>query len=72
MKKTVLTVVGATLLSLAAAQAAAAPERDHGRVHRSATSEFRNSNASAAPAHVAVQPEWSYRYSRGYSDVAGH
>jgi len=72
MKKTVLTVAGVALLALSTAQLAAAAEPHHGRVHHRATAEFRNSNAYAAPAYVAVQPEWSYRYSGGYSDMAGH
>jgi hypothetical protein len=68
MRKTILTILGASLMVASTVQIAAAAE--HHRIHRAPVSEqFRNSNAYAAP--VAVQPDWS-RYSGGMSAPAGH
>jgi uncharacterized protein with PIN domain len=50
MKKIVLTIAGSALIVLSAAQLAAAAEQHHGKVHHRANSEFRDSNAYAAPA----------------------
>jgi hypothetical protein len=54
------------------AQTAVASEHHHARkIDRATASEqFRNSNAYAAPAYVAVEPDWS-RYT-GISAPAGH
>lgn len=73
MRKMILTFAGATLVALATVQLAGATEH-HGRTHHRATAgaQFRNSNASVAPA--AVQPEWSGYdgyYSHGFSAPAG-
>jgi hypothetical protein len=67
MKKTVLTIAGSAMIVLSAVQMAAATEQHH-RVHHRAYSEFRDTNAYAAPAYTA--PE-AYRYSGGFSDMAG-
>jgi hypothetical protein len=66
MKKTVLTIAGSALIVFSAVQMAAASEQHH-RVHHRAYSEFRDTNAYVAPAPA---PE-AYRYSGGYSDMAG-
>jgi hypothetical protein len=72
MRKTVLTVLGASLIAALTVQVAAAAEHHHTRkVDRApASAQFRNSNAYEAPATVAVQPDWS-RYSGGMSAPAG-
>ncbi len=72
MKRTILTLAGSALIALSAVQLAAASEHHRGKVNQRANSEFRNSNAYATPAPVATQPEWSYRYSGGFSAPAGH
>lgn len=72
MTKTILTLAGSALIALSAVQLAAASEHHSGKVHHRTVTEFRNSNAYAAPAPAAIQPAWSYRYSGGYSDLAGH
>jgi hypothetical protein len=75
MRKTVLTIAGSALIALSTMQFAAASEH-HGRTHHRATvgNQFRDTNAYAAPASVAVQPGWSdYSgyYSHGFSAPAG-
>ena len=66
MKKTILTIAGSALIALSSVQFAAAAERHHGQTHqRIYSSEFRDSNAFAAPVYEA------YRYSGGYSAPAG-
>ena len=76
MKKTILTIAGSALIILSTVQFAAASEHQ-GRAHQRST-QFRQSNAYAAPATVAVQPEWpGYGYGDGYyshgiSAPAGH
>jgi hypothetical protein len=72
MKKTILTIAGSALIALSTVQFAAASEH-HDRVHHRAhaSSQFRDSNAYAAPA----QQEWSgYNsgYSHGMSAPAGY
>ena len=67
MKKTVLTIVGSALIVFSAVQMAAATEQHH-RVHHRAYSEFRDTNAYAAPAYTASETS---RYSGGFSDPAG-
>jgi hypothetical protein len=74
MKKTVLAIAGFALIVFSGVPFAAATEHHHGRVHHRVYSEYRDSNAYAAPAPFygsAAEPEW-YRYSGGYSDMAGH
>ena len=69
MRKTILTIAGATLMALSTVQIAAAAEHQDRTHHRaSASAQFRNSNAFyAAPSVVAVQPEWpGYGYGDGY------
>lgn len=68
MKKTVLSVAGSALIVFSGVQLAAAA-----KLHHRAYSEYRDSNAYAAPSPFygsAAEPEW-YRYSGGYSDMAG-
>lgn len=70
MRKAILTVLGASLMAVLTVQGAIAAERHHTQkaVHAPASTQFRNSNAYAAP---AVQPDWS-RYNGGMSAPAGH
>jgi uncharacterized protein (DUF3084 family) len=72
MRKTILTILGASVLSALTVQTAVASEYHHARrIDRAPASEqFRSSNAYAAPAYAAVQPDWS-RYSGGMSAPAG-
>jgi hypothetical protein len=72
MRKTILTILGASLVAALTVQTAAAAGTHHNRrLERAATGEqFRNSNAYAAPAYVAVQPDWP-RYGGGMSAPAG-
>jgi hypothetical protein len=75
MRKTVLTVLGAALITASAMQVASAAEHRAHRAHRAPVTtneQFRDSNAS-----VAVQPEWQGNgydgyYSHGFSAPAGH
>ncbi len=71
MRKTILTILGASLLVASTVQIAAAAERRHTpkAVRAPVSEQVRNSNAYAAP--TAVQPDWS-RYSGGISAPAGH
>jgi outer membrane biogenesis lipoprotein LolB len=66
MRKTILSVLGASAVALLTAQTAIAAEQHHARKtdRATATEQFRNSNAYAAPANIAVQQDWS-RYSTG-------
>jgi hypothetical protein len=72
MRKTILTMIAASLIAASSVPAATASERHPtGKADRAATNErFRNSNAFATPAHVAVQPDWS-RYIGAMSAPAG-
>jgi hypothetical protein len=74
MRKTILTVVGASVIAALTAQAAAASEHRHTRTngHTVATQQFRNSNAYAAPSNFAVQPGWSGYDGAMGSGTAGH
>jgi hypothetical protein len=80
MRKTILTVLGAALITASATQMASAAEHRTHKAHRApaTTSEqFRNSNAYYAAPPVAVQPEWPGNgydgyYSHGFSAPAGH
>jgi hypothetical protein len=67
MKKTILTVLAATLMVASTAQIASAAQRHHVRkaVQAPVSEQFRNANNFVAPA----QPVYSYSYS-DYSD--GH
>jgi hypothetical protein len=73
MRKTILTVLGASLVAALTVQAATAAGHHENRRPERATAgeQFRNSNAYAAPAYVAAQPDWS-RYGGGMSAPAGH
>src|SRR5260370_28305521 len=69
IEKTILTIAGSALIALSTVQLAAASEHQGRTHHRStASAQFRHSNAYAAPAYVAVQPEWpGYGYGGYYS-----
>jgi hypothetical protein len=71
MRKTILTVLGASLIAAMTVQVAAAAEHHHTQklVRVPTSAQFRNSNAYAA-AYDAVQPDWS-RYNGGMSAPAG-
>jgi hypothetical protein len=71
MRKTILTVLGATLIAVSTVQIAAAAERHQTRktVRAPISEQFRNSNAYVAP--EAVQPSWS-QYNGAMSAPAGH
>lgn len=72
MKKTILAIAGSALIVFSGVQLAAAAEHHHGKIHHRTASELRDSNAYAVPAYgSAAEPE-GYRYSGGYSDMAGH
>ena len=66
MRKTILGILGASVIAALSAQAAVAAEHHHARKTAPASEQFRNSNAFAAPAYIAVQP-----YSGGMSAPAG-
>jgi hypothetical protein len=70
MRKTILTLLGASLIAASTMQMAAAAEPHHARkiVRAPASEQFRNSNAYLAP--VADQSDWS-RYNGGMSAPAG-
>jgi hypothetical protein len=70
MKKTALAIAGSALMVFSGVAFAA--ERHHGKVHHRAYSEYRDSNAFAAPAYGPTAEPEGYRYSGGYSDMAGH
>jgi hypothetical protein len=76
MRNAILTITGSALIALCTVQLAAASTQ-HGRTHHRAHvgAQFRDTNAYAAPAYVAVQPEspgYGYAYSGRYSAPAGH
>jgi hypothetical protein len=77
MRKTILSVLGASVIAALTMQTAVASEHHHARKTDRATAseQFRNSNAYAAPADIAIQPNWSgwSGYSGGgMSAPAGH
>jgi hypothetical protein len=82
MRKTILTVVSASIIAALTAQAAAAAGSAHHRLRTNgrvvATEQFRNSNAYVAPSNILVQPgSGSYSSWPGYdgamgSGTAGH
>jgi hypothetical protein len=62
MRKTILTVVSASVIAALTAQTAAAASEHHRtrmHGHAVATQQFRNSNAYAAPSETAAQSYWS-------------
>jgi hypothetical protein len=69
MRKTILTVLGASFIAALATQATMASEHHHMRsADRATASErFLNSNAYFAPSNTEVQPSWS-----GYSGYSGY
>jgi copper(I)-binding protein len=71
MRKTILSMLGASVLALTTMQAATASERHHTRMtDRVASAQVRRSNANAAFAEIAAEPE--YRgYGGGMSAPAG-
>jgi len=72
MQKTFLTVLGATLIAVTTVQMATASEQHARKARATASEQFRNSNAYAAPGDIAVQSDWS-DYANGAlaSGVAG-
>jgi hypothetical protein len=71
MRKTILTILGASLIGALTVQMADAAEHHSRKVDRAPASEqFRNSNAYVPPAQIAVQSDGS-RYSGGFSAPAG-
>jgi hypothetical protein len=72
MRKTILSVLGASIVAVLTAQTAVAAEHHHARKtdRTMASEQFRNSNAYAAPAYEAAQPDWSGH--TGISAPAGH
>ena len=72
MKKTALAIAGSALIALSGVSFAAAAEHHHGKVHHHAYPEYRDSNAYAEPVYGPPTGPESYRYSGGYSDMAGH
>ena len=71
MKMTIITLAASAAIALSAVQLAAS-EHHRGKAHHPANTEFRNSNAYAAPDYYrAIEPE-GYRYGGGWSDLAGH
>jgi len=71
MRKTILTVLGATLVAAATIQMAAASEHRARKAFRApapASQQFRNAEDSVA---WSAQPGWYSRYSGGFSAPAG-
>ena len=67
MKKTILTVTASAVMVLFAVQFAVAAQHHSGKLHHRSHAEFRDSNAYAAPAYRASQPDYS-----GYAGLDGH
>ena len=71
MRKTILSMLGVSVLAVATMQAAAASERHHTRMtDRVASEQVRRSNANAAFAYIATEPEYR-SYGGGMSAPAG-
>ncbi len=69
MRKTILTVLGATLVAATTIQMAAASEHRARKAFRApASQQFRNAEDSVA---WSAQPGWYSRYSGGFSAPAG-
>ena len=66
MRKTILGILGASVIAALSAQTAVAAEHHHARKTAPASEQFRNSNAYAAPAESELS-----RYSGGFSAPAG-
>ncbi len=71
MRKTILTILGSALIVATSLQFAAAAQRHHGKATVTSQQQARNADAYAAWPTPAAQPDWSYRYSGGYSAPAG-
>jgi hypothetical protein len=73
MRKTILTILGSALIVATSMQFAAAAQRHHGKTDRTAVTgqQSRGADAYAAWPAPATLPDWSYRYSGGYSAPAG-
>ena len=73
MRKTIFTVLGSALIVAASVQFAAAAQRHQAKTDRTVTSQqqTRNADAYAAWPAPALQPDWSSRYSGGFSAPAG-
>jgi hypothetical protein len=72
MRKTILTILAASLLAASSAQLAAAAEHHHDRKQAPASEPFRNAN-NAVPA--AAQPSWysnSSDYGEAHINMVGH
>jgi hypothetical protein len=65
MKTTILTIAGAALIAMSTVQFAAAAEHHY---HRANNAQYRDTNASAAPAEWAAS---GYSYGGGVSAPAG-
>lgn len=73
MRKTILTILGSALIVATSVPFATAAQRHQGKTDRAVTSQQQNRNADAYAAWPApaVQPDWSSRYSGGFSAPAG-
>ena len=71
MRKTILTILGSALIVATSVQFATAAQRHQGKVDRAVTSQQQSRNAYAAWPAPSVQPDWSSRYSGGFSAPAG-
>jgi hypothetical protein len=71
MRKTILTLLAASLLAASSVQLASASERHHARKATPASQHFRNANNAVA---WPAQPNWVSDYSEGHviSAPAGH
>jgi hypothetical protein len=74
MRNTILSMLVVPLIAALTAQTAAASEHHHARTKGRAVAikQFRDSNAYAAPADIAVQPYWSGYDGAAGSGMAGH
>jgi hypothetical protein len=63
MRKTILTLLAASLLAPSSAQVAAAAERHHARKAAPASEQFRNANNAVA---WPAQPNWVSDYTEGH------
>ena len=71
MRKTILSMLGVSVLAMATVQAAAASERHHTQTtDRVASEQMRRGNANAAFAYIAVEPQYR-SYGGGMSAPAG-
>lgn len=74
MPGTILLMLVVPLTAALTAQQAVASEHHHARTkqHAVAVKQFRDSNAYAAPADIAVQPNWSGYDGALGAGIAGH